>query len=116
MRNSLRVCLLVSVPLLGIAFQRSPPADSSGCCTISGIVVDHATNRALRGVTVFLNPSDQPGAPLKQITGEDGAFAFSHLPPKKYALTAQRRGEQPVGYQQYEGFFTGIVVGPNNAS
>ncbi|MBV8809886.1 MAG: carboxypeptidase regulatory-like domain-containing protein [Acidobacteriaceae bacterium] len=152
MRNSIRVCFLVSAPLLllsnsrktgagssapsegrrscftvsrrvsapfalAIAFQQSlPPADSSGCCTISGIVVDHATNRPLRGIAVLLNPSDRPGDPLRQITGEDGAFAFSHLSPEKYALMAQRRGEQPVGYQQYEGFFTGIVVGPNNAT
>ncbi len=116
MRNSIRVWLLLSAPLLAIAFQQSPPPDSSGCCTISGIVVDHATNRPLRGIAVLLNPSDRPGDRLKQITGDDGSFAFSHLSPDKYALMAQRRGEEPVGYQQYEGFFTGIVVGPNNAT
>ncbi len=65
---------------------------------------------------MLLNPSNKPTLQLKQVTGDDGIFAFSHLPADKYSLTAQRRGEQPVGYQQYENFFTGIVVGPGNTA
>jgi hypothetical protein len=109
MLNSLRVfILLASLSLFAYPQGQSP------CCTISGVIVEHATNRPLRGVLVLISPSDKPTIQAKQLTGDDGSFTFSHLPADKYALTAQRRGEQPVGYQHYESFFTGIVVGPAN--
>jgi hypothetical protein len=115
MFNSFFVCLLLSVPFFASAFAQSPPpANTSGCCIISGSIVDKRTNRPLRGVLVFLSPSDRPSDQIKQLTADDGSFTFSHLPADKYAVMAQRRGEQPVGYQTYENFFTGIVVGPAN--
>jgi protocatechuate 3,4-dioxygenase beta subunit len=45
-------------------------------------------------------------------TGDDGRFQFSGLAAGKYWLAAQRRGFRRQSFEEHQGFFTGIAVGP----
>lgn len=100
--------LLGCLPAVVFAFQQ-PRATF----TISGTMVEHATNRPLGGVLVTLSPTAARDQQLTVVTGADGRFTFTNLPAGKYSLLAQRRGEQEIhGYLGTEGYSTGVVTGP----
>lgn len=100
--------LLGCLPAFSFAFQQPRPT-----FTISGTIVEHATNRALGGVLVILSPNAARDQQLTVITGADGRFTFTNLSAAKYSLLAQRRGEREIqGYLGEEGFSTGVVTGP----
>jgi hypothetical protein len=85
-----------------------------GTWTISGVVVSATTGAPLDRAEVTLSTTGENGADLAQtVTGETGAFRFDGITAGKYALQASRRGYLPSGYQEHEGYFTAIVVGPN---
>lgn len=110
-----RALAAIAISALVYAQQSPRPAGY----TISGIVVNHATNQPLGGVGVMLNSTQQAGetrrprVALTVVTSPDGKFSFTDLPPGKYALVAQQRNQQTQTYQGYEGFFTGVVAGPD---
>lgn len=98
---------IACLPVLPLAFQQ-PPATF----VISGTMVEHATNRPLRGVLVMLSPNAAQDHTLTVVTGTDGRFTFTNLPAAKYSLLAQRRGDREIqGYLGTEGFSTGVVTG-----
>ncbi len=100
--------LIACVPTLALAFQQR-----SATFIISGTMVEHATNRPLGGVLVILSPNAARDRQLTVVTGADGRFTFTNLPPAKYSLLAERRGEQEIhGYLGTEGYSTGVVAGP----
>ena len=104
----LRAFLSGLLPVLAFAFQQQPAG-----FTISGMMVEHATNRPLSGVLVVLSANGHPGWQLSGLTDNDGRFSFINLPAAKYSLMAMRPGERQIhGFQGTEGFSTGIVTGP----
>ncbi len=80
--------------------------------SISGTVVEHGTNRPLKDAMVTISPVQQPQDSASFRTGEDGRFVFTHVPPGKYSLSAQKRGFPRQTFQEYQEFSTAIVVGP----
>ena len=50
------------------------------------------------------------------ITGADGRFEFDGVAAAKYSMTARGHGYRPQGFEEHEGFFTGIVTGPGMIS
>ncbi|MFY9745156.1 MAG: carboxypeptidase-like regulatory domain-containing protein [Acidobacteriaceae bacterium] len=108
-----------SPPPPPIAQPDTPPEKSatlSGPATfsISGAVVSATTGTPLDRAEVSLSTSGPRGSQLAEsITTENGSFRFDHLQAGKYRLEASRRGYITAGYQDHDGFFTGVVIGPN---
>ncbi len=69
----------------------TPDDDScDGTTTISGVVRQAPGGELLANVPLTLIPQgDTPGGVLMQITGEDGAFIFTGVPPGSYLLQVQ---------------------------
>jgi hypothetical protein len=81
---------------------------------ISGIVISATTGTPLDRAEVTLSAVGQRGAPIAEsVTTENGRFRFDHLQAGKYRLEASRRGYIAAGYQDHDGFYTGIVTGAN---
>jgi hypothetical protein len=79
--------------------------------TISGIVVDHSTNRPLKHVLVEIMNVGKGGESASVVTEADGRFVFLHVPNGKYNLNAQKRGQNPQGFHSgSDGFATALVV------
>ncbi len=71
----------------------SPPSQKPGMKpgTISGVVIADATQKPLKRASIVLRPR-QPGNPLAAVTGDDGRFLITRIPPGKYSLSAQCDG------------------------
>jgi len=106
-----RLWIALSILALVSAAQTAK-AHATGKFKISGTVVDSQGGQPLPDVEVSLAVT-QANTLLRTVTtGDDGRFVFSGLAPNKYAMTARGRGYRQQGYQEHEGYFTGIVVGP----
>jgi protocatechuate 3,4-dioxygenase beta subunit len=82
--------------------------------TISGVVISATTGTPLDRAEVTLSTPGQRGSTVAQtITAEHGSFRFDRLQAGRYRLDATRRGYITAGYQDHDGFYTGIVVGPH---
>ncbi len=80
--------------------------------TISGVVVDHLSNRPLNHVLVEITRVGDGGGDASVLTEADGRFTFVHVPKGTYALRAAKRGQQSQRlYETKDGFGTAIVVG-----
>ncbi len=80
---------------------------------IAGTVVDHRTKAPLASVMVTIAPvANSRGEALSVATGADGSFRFSDVRAGKYALTADRRGEQEQQLLSHDQFSTAIATGP----
>jgi hypothetical protein len=103
-------CFLIAATLP--AQEKNSNAGPSLPYHIAGKIVDAATNEPLAHVAVTLAPVLQLDQFSGVIAGEDGGFRFDHLAPGKYVLAAEARGYLNQMYEQHDGFYTGIVVGP----
>jgi protocatechuate 3,4-dioxygenase beta subunit len=82
--------------------------------SITGTVVSATTGTPLDRADVTLSTPGPRGTQIAEsVTAENGSFRFDHLQPGKYKLQASRRGYIAAGYQEHDGFFTGIVAGPD---
>ncbi|HEY1499355.1 MAG TPA: carboxypeptidase regulatory-like domain-containing protein [Acidobacteriaceae bacterium] len=82
--------------------------------TISGIVVSTTTGTPLDRADVTLTTPGQFGSPIAEtVTTASGGFRFDHLQAARYRLETSRRGYITAGYEDHDGFSTGIVTGPN---
>lgn len=94
-RHAIRVLLLaLFLPLLicndlSIAQQASTAANTA---SIRGTVVDSKTSQPLNGATVALRSLQAGGEGSSTVTASDGAFAFAHVAPGRYRLTASHNG------------------------
>lgn len=99
------VCLMLAAqqpPMLGQVVQ-------SGF-SISGVVVDRASNKPLDHVRVMIAPVNRRDRGVGVLTSSNGQFAFSDLPAGKYTLQAARNGASQY-FREYEGYSTAIAVG-----
>jgi uncharacterized protein (DUF2141 family) len=62
---------------------------------------------------VTLAPVASHDQQASAVTGDDGRFAFTGLPPGKYELAGRRRGLLPLSYGQRAGRAGAIVAGPD---
>jgi hypothetical protein len=88
-------------------------AQSSGYYRISGIAVNAPSGKPLNHATITLSTPRTDTLLQSVETGENGRFDFEHLAAGKYALRGSRRGFLAAGYDEHDGFFTAIVIGPS---
>jgi hypothetical protein len=89
-----------------------PGARTSQSFRVAGTVLNARTGEVLAEARISLVSVANPAESVSVITGTDGHFEFTDLPPAKYSLQGQKRGFLPAAYQQHEAFSTAIVTGP----
>jgi hypothetical protein len=101
-------------PLGSDASSQTAHLSGPALYSISGIVVSGTTGTPLDRAEVTLTTPGERGSPVAEaITGENGTFRFDHLQAGRYRLSGSRRGYITAGYQDHDGFYTGIVAGPS---
>jgi hypothetical protein len=80
--------------------------------TISGTVVAGNTGKPLKHVHVMIISVANQKLRASCITGEDGRFTFSNLPPAKFSFIAERQGGIIESFHQDGNYSTAIVTGP----
>ncbi len=94
--------------------EQSSTLSGPGSWSITGTVVSATAGTPLDRADVTLSTPGPRGSQIAEsLTSENGNFRFDHLQAGKYRLQASRRGYIAAGYQEHEGFFTGIIVGRN---
>jgi hypothetical protein len=94
--------------------QPEKPLSGPGFWTITGTVVSATGGTPLDRADVILSTPGPRGSQIAEsLTSENGSFRFDHLQAGKYRLQASRRGYIPAGYQEHDGFYTGVIVGHN---
>jgi protocatechuate 3,4-dioxygenase beta subunit len=105
--------MLFSCAVVAQTSPRPTPASGSGLFTISGTVVSATTGTPLDRAEITLSTTEPTVSPIGQaVTGENGEFRFDHLEAGNYRVEAFRRGYIAAGYQEHDGFYTGVVTGP----
>jgi hypothetical protein len=85
----------VALPASGDVAQRTQ--QSSGCGTVSGIVLNDVTGQPLHRAVAILKPLDADSVPQIATTTETGAFEFAMVPAGRYTFVVQRDGYLSVG-------------------
>jgi hypothetical protein len=88
----------------------SAPADTQ--FHISGTVVSSPTGQVLADTEVSIGRAQTVDTVKSMRTEQNGHFEFGGLSPGKYWLAAQRRGFSRQSFEEHQGYFTGIAVGP----
>ncbi len=78
---------------------------------IAGQVVQHLSNRPVKGARVSISPLTSRDRPISCISGENGEFYFSGLAAGKYSLAVTAHGGVQL-YGQMGQYSTAIAVGP----
>lgn len=108
-----RMHWMALILLAGLFAQgQSRPVSPAGY-SISGIVVSAQGEQPLPHMQVMVGHAEAQGALHAVVSGDDGRFQFTGLPAGKYWLAAEGIGFARQNFDEHEGFFTGIVVGPN---
>jgi hypothetical protein len=107
------------------AQSSTPAASVRPSFRISGKVLNALSGQPLARAAVMIGPAQgtesaqgtepaqgsEPSA--RVLTGDDGSFQFGGLAQGKYLLVGQARGFARQGFDEHEGYFTAVVVGPN---
>jgi hypothetical protein len=107
MKTAIIFCAYAFCEYAALLSAQTVPVDDF---QISGVVVDHLTNRPLNHVLVEITGVGKNGGESAVVTESDGRFTFLHVPKGKYNLLAQKRGQQAQGFESDGGFSTAIVV------
>jgi hypothetical protein len=108
----LAYCLL-AVFAFTISGQQPPTPQTF---TLSGVVIDAATQAGLPGAEVQVSPVGKPQLIENVIADGTGRFTFNNLFAGKYSLSAAHAGYLSETFQQHGGYSTGIAVGANLSS
>jgi protocatechuate 3,4-dioxygenase beta subunit len=123
LKTTCGIVLPVVVALAAWA-QPATPATARPSFRVSGRVLNALNGQPLARAAVILGPAQgaepqgaepSQGVLLSQrvLTGDDGSFEFDGLAPGKYSLVGQAHGFARQGWDEHEGYFTAVVVGPN---
>jgi 5-hydroxyisourate hydrolase-like protein (transthyretin family) len=105
-----RLAFLCAALAAGTSLLAQSPSASY---SVSGTVVSATTGTPLDRAEVTLSTTGPDESQVADIfAAQDGSFRFDHLPQGTYSLQGSRRGYIMAGYQEHDGFFTGIVTGP----
>ena len=115
MRSRARA-IVIMLALLASAFaqagaKRGSTASPATKYQIAGTVLDAANGEMVTEAVVSIGKSQSAEALQSVRTGEDGRFRFEGLETGKYWLRAEARGYALQGFDEHQGFFTGIVTG-----
>ena len=95
--------LIAFVCLFPIAVSAQAQVASDALCSIEGRVVNALTGEPLKKAGLFLlssepPPRDTPQTLYSTVSGPDGHFAMTNLPPGPYWLSVDRSGFTRAGY------------------
>jgi Carboxypeptidase regulatory-like domain len=111
MLRLLRLVLPLILAASALARQAaSAPADTG--FHISGTVVSALNGQALADTEVSIGRTDTGDTAKSMTTSQNGRFDFDGLPPGKYWLAAEKSGFTRQSFEEHQGYFTGIAVGP----
>jgi protocatechuate 3,4-dioxygenase beta subunit len=115
--------LAVIVAVATWAQPSTPAATVRPSFRISGKVLNALSGQPLARAAVMIAPAPgtesaqstepAPEPSARVLTGDDGSFQFGGLAAGKYLLVGQARGFARQGFDEHEGYFTAVVVGPN---
>ena len=96
-----------------VCFGQTPssPSSSAGKFRIAGTVVNANTGEIIRGATVTIGTAPTMEVLESTTSGGDGGFQFEGLKAGKYWMRAEATGFVLQGFEEHQGFFTGIVTG-----
>jgi protocatechuate 3,4-dioxygenase beta subunit len=80
---------------------------------ISGTVVSSPTGQVLADTEVSIGRAQTVDTVKSMVTEQNGHFDFDGVSPGKYWLAAQRRGFSRQSFEEHQGYFTAIAVGPH---
>jgi hypothetical protein len=83
----------------------------AGSRVISGIVLNASTGQPVTEAGISLVDSNGGAYSTDTTTDSEGRFLFAGLYDGKFSLHAEHRGYVASGFDEHEGFFTGIVTG-----
>jgi hypothetical protein len=106
------MCLLPLILSVLTAFphHQAPQQQSSPTFRVAGIIIDAATALPVPHAEVFLSGEDSEDSIV--ISGEDGRFVFTDVPPGKYPLAASAPRYLRESFNQHGSLSTAMVVGP----
>ncbi len=107
--KALRAAVLV---LLAAAAGAQTRTQSPRSYQISGRVVNSVSGNPVAGAEVGIGAATNPQSLQTAISAADGRFFFPGLAPGKYWLMAEGKGFRRQGFEEHQGYFTGIAVGP----
>jgi 5-hydroxyisourate hydrolase-like protein (transthyretin family) len=107
--------ILVSILAMALAV-RSSHASAPAKFRITGTVVDSVSGSPLPDIEVSIAVNLADSLLQTVTTTADGHFEFDGLMANKYAMTAHGRGYHQQGFEEHQGYFTGIVTGPGMRS
>ena len=110
-RSGAPAFVLLTVLIGSLCFGQNPSTPSAGKCRIAGTVVNANTGEILRGVVVTIGTSLMMEVLESTTSGGDGGFEFTGLKAGKYWMRAEAPGFVLQGFEEHQGFFTGIVTG-----
>jgi len=113
---SFRICLVILVALAVGCFaqkavQKGTASSRAASYRIAGTVVDAGSGEILAGAVVSVGKAQSADTLFSARTEEDGKFRFDGIEAGKYWLRAEARGFSQQGFDEHQGFFTGIVTG-----
>ncbi|MBV9340923.1 MAG: carboxypeptidase regulatory-like domain-containing protein [Acidobacteria bacterium] len=108
---SIAVVLFSGVQELALRQVIASAAQSRATYRVAGTVVSKADGRRLARARVILADVRDRRKAETRLSGDDGNFEFTAVPPGKYSLEGARQGFLPAGYDQHEQFSTAIVTG-----
>ena len=103
--------LLLLLPSPTIAAQVRKASSQAGSRVISGVVLNASTGQPVTEADVNLTDSNGGSFSADATTDAEGRFVFTGLYDGKFSLHAEHRGYVSSGFDEHEGFFTGIVTG-----
>ena len=106
MRQHTKFFLSALLAWTGAQAQTPPPFFA-----IDGQVVSSGTNAPVKRAHVTITRNDRRDQQASIVTGEDGRFHFTDVPPGKYTLSAESHGVNKT-FQEDGQYSTGIAVGP----
>jgi hypothetical protein len=104
---------IFSLALLIVTVVAHPfAAETNAGFQVSGKAVDAVTGQPLSHVEVSIGEAQQLDVTLQRmLTGKDGRFAFTGMPPGKYWLAGQKNRFRRQTYEQHGSYMSAIVVG-----
>jgi len=109
---SRRIIWPIALALAAFAQEKVTPTPAKQSFRITGTVVSALTAQPLAHTEVEIGWALKSETEQSLVTTDDGQFQFDGLPPGKYWLRAARNGFSRQGFDEHDGYFTGIVVGP----
>jgi hypothetical protein len=102
----------MGVALLAASAMAQSKGPTARRYQISGRTVNAITGNPVAGAEIAIGEATKPESLQSTTSAADGRFAFPDVARGKYWLIAEGKGFRRQGFEEHQGYFTGIAVGP----